>query len=101
LGAVGVGRVCSRRHLRDCCRPRRTRHSIEWAVARESRKRLRFLPAQASTNYAAAAAQFYWHEIVFAARKMRPGEAHQDAAIVDPFVETIERIGDIADIGED
>jgi hypothetical protein len=32
---------------------------------------------------------------------MRPGETHQHAAIVDPFVEAVERIGNVADVGKD
>ena len=32
---------------------------------------------------------------------MRTGETHQHAAIVDPLVQPVDRLGDIADVGED
>ena len=78
----------------------RDRHAVERALARESGELLRLVPAQAAAEDAAAAAQLHRHQIVVGAGKMRAGKAHQHAAIVDPFVEPVARLGDIADIGK-
>ena len=65
-------------------------------------KLLRLFPTQAAAQNAAAAAQFYRHQVVvFGAGEMRTGKAHQHAAVIDPFVQPLARLGDIADIGED
>ena len=70
--------------------------------AREAGELLRLFPAQAAAQDAAAAAQLHRHQVVVgSAGEMRPGKAHQHAAIVDPFVEPLARLRDIADIGED
>ena len=101
-GAVGEQRIRLRQHL-----PRHGdvvghRHAVERAVARETGEVLRLVPAQAAAEDAAAAAQLHRHQIVvFGGGEMRAGEAHQHAAIVDPLVETLARLGDIADVGED
>jgi len=77
------------------------RHSVEWAIAREAGKLLWLVPAQAAAQDAAAAPQFYRNQIVIAPRKVGPGKSYQNPAIVDPLVQTIQRIGGIADIRED
>ena len=58
-------------------------------------------PSLTPAKYAPAAPQLHRHEIIVAACKMWPGEAHQHATIIDPLVQTVEGVGNVADIGED
>ena len=77
------------------------RHPIEWALAREAGELLWFVPTQAAAQDPAATPQFHRHQIVIATSEVRPSKANENPAIVDPLVQAIERIVDIADIRED
>ena len=72
-------------------------------LSREKRgELLRLVPAQAAAEDAAAAPQLHRDEIVVGGREPRAGEAHQHAAVLDPFAPAGRALaGDIADIGED
>ena len=100
-GSIGELRVGLGQHLAGDGDVGRDRHAVERALARESGELLRLVPAQAAAERAAAAAQLHRHELVVGAGEVRPGKAHKHAAIVDPFVELIERLVDVADIGKD
>ena len=100
--AVGELRIGLGQHLAADGDVGRHRHAGERAVAREAGKLLRLFPTQAAAQNTAAAAQFHRHQVVvFGTGEMRTGKAHQHAAVIDPFVQTLARLGDIADIGED
>src|SRR5262245_49675366 len=77
------------------------RHSVEWAVAREAGKLLWLVPAQAAAQDSATAPQFYRDQIIITPRKVRSCKSYQNPAIVDPLVQTVQRVDDIADIRED
>ena len=101
-GAVGELRIRLGQHLAVDGDVVRHRHAGERAFARECGELLRLFPAQAAAEDAAAAAQLHRHQVVVGgAGEMRTGKAHQHAAIVDPFVELLARLRDVADIGED
>ena len=100
-GAIGELRVGLRQHLAGDGHVGRDRHAVERALARKGGKLLRLVPTQAAAKGAATAPQLHRHELVVGTRKMRPGKAHEHAAVVDPFVELIQRFGDVADIGKD
>ena len=101
-GAVGEQRIGLGQNLAADGDIVRHRHAGERAFARESGELLRLFPAQAAAQDAAAAAQLHRHQVVVGgAGEVRTGKAHQHAAIVDPFVELLARLSDIADIGED
>ena len=101
-GAVGELRIGLRQHLAGDGDIVGHRHAGERAVAREAGELLRLFPTHAAAQDAAAAAQLHRHQIVVGcAGQMRAGKAHQHAAIVEPFVEPLARLGDVADVGED
>ena len=88
-GAVGELRVRLGQHLTRDRDVSWNRHSVERAFAREAGELLWLVPAQTAAQDAATAPQFHRHEIIVAARKMRAGEAHEHATIVDPLVQAI------------
>src|SRR5215510_10671621 len=93
VGELGVGLG---QHLTRDGYGRRDRHSVERAFARKSGKLLWLVPAQGAAKGTATAPQLHRHKLVVGASEMRSGEAHEHAAVVDPFVELIERLVDVA-----
>ena len=100
-GAVGEPGVGLGQHLTRHRHVVRHRHGVERAFARERRELLRLLPRERAAERAPAAAQLHRNEIVVGGRKTRAREAHQHAALVDPFAEPLARLADIADVGKD
>ncbi len=100
-GAVGELRIRLGQHLAGHGHVIGDRHAVERAFARETGKRLRLVPAHTAAQDAAATAQLDRHQVVIGARQMRAGKAHQHAAALDPCVQTLARLGEVADIGQD
>ena len=62
---------------------------------------LRLFPGKTAAEAAAAAAQFYRHQIVIRLREPRAGKAHQHPALLDPCADAFANLGrQRTDIGE-
>ena len=66
----------------------------------EGAERLRLLPGKRAAERAPAAAKRHRHELVGGGGEARAGEAHQDAARLDPAGELGLAVAEIADVGE-
>src|SRR5262245_28501563 len=98
-GPIGELRVGLGKHLAGDCDVSGDRHTVERALARKGGKLLRLVPAQTATERATTPAQLHWHELVVGAGEVWAGKAHKHASVVDPFVELVEGLVDVANIG--